>query len=434
MSDPQITPLARRLAEENGINWRSLAGSGPDGTIVERDILAYLAKVMAGEITLPPAPDPSPPVPAPAEIPSFAQAQAALEREGISLGELVPEPSPSETQLPDELDFELDLDLSTTQETLPPSPAFAEPNLAPPPSFDYTPKPAEPSLEAWEAPPAPEPAPELSWEPVEPSIPPAPSWPLPGEPAQPEPASFTPAAPEPASPAPVEPTPAPAWEMAAPMVEPVAEPEIQPSPAPEVGLPPVPEPVPAAMPDLPPLPSFEPAAEPAVAAAPVAEPVVTPAPAPAVAARVQLRQRLVSLAAAREAAATLSEAWRQEVGLSALLYRATDKALADLELTREPLKGELEGDSLKGYRVAPAHTLRGALENLAAAHEAADGLVVLALESSDVVVFPGAEVLSLSQPGEGQALLSYSGGLAAAKAGALLERVAYYLERPILLA
>ncbi|WP_245969961.1 E3 binding domain-containing protein, partial [Calidithermus roseus] len=56
MNDPQITPLARRLAEENGINWRSLAGSGPDGTIVERDILAYLAKVMAGEITLPPAP------------------------------------------------------------------------------------------------------------------------------------------------------------------------------------------------------------------------------------------------------------------------------------------------------------------------------------------------------------------------------------------
>ncbi|MER3445286.1 MAG: dihydrolipoamide acyltransferase, partial [Meiothermus sp.] len=55
MSEPQITPLARRLAEENGINWRSLAGSGPDGTIVERDILAYLAKVMAGEITLPPA-------------------------------------------------------------------------------------------------------------------------------------------------------------------------------------------------------------------------------------------------------------------------------------------------------------------------------------------------------------------------------------------
>ncbi|WP_027891293.1 E3 binding domain-containing protein [Calidithermus chliarophilus] len=440
MSEPQITPLARRLAEENGINWRSLAGSGPDGTIVERDILAYLAKVMAGEITLPPAPDPGPPMPAPAEIPSFAQAQAALEREGINLGELMPEPPRAEPvlaepHLPDDLDFDLDLDLSTTQETLPPAPSFPEPSPAAPSGFDYAAAPAEPKLEAWEIPsaPAPEPAPapDLSWEPAEPSIPPAPSWPLPSEPARPEPASFTPAEPEPVF-APAEPEPMPAWEAAAP----VAEPEIEPSLEPEVGLPPVPEPVPAAMPDLPPLPSFEPAAQPAVAAAPVAEaePVVAPAPAPAVAARVQLRQRLVNLAAAREAAATLSEAWRQEVGLAALLYRAADKALADLELTHEPLKGELEGDSLKGYRVAPAHTLRGTLENLAAAREAADGLVILALEGGDVVVFPGAEVLALSQPSEGQALLSYSGSLAAAKAGALLERVGYYLERPILLA
>jgi len=48
MEEPKITPLARRLAEENGIDWRKLQGTGPDGLIVERDILAYLAKVMAG--------------------------------------------------------------------------------------------------------------------------------------------------------------------------------------------------------------------------------------------------------------------------------------------------------------------------------------------------------------------------------------------------
>ncbi|MWR20547.1 hypothetical protein GN074_08455, partial [Helicobacter pylori] len=117
-----------------------------------------------------------------------------------------------------------------------------------------------------------------------------------------------------------------------------------------------------------------------------------------------------------------------------LLYRAADKALSDLDIAQLALKGELEGDSLKGYRVAPAHTLRGTLENLAAAREAADGLVILALEGDELVLFPGAEVLALSQPSEGQALLSYSGSLAAAKAGALLERVSYYLERPILLA
>jgi len=374
MSDPQITPLARRLAEENGINWRSLTGTGPDGTIVERDILAYLAKVMAGEITLPPAPDPAPPMPAPAEIPSFAQAQAALEREGVKLGELVP----------DDLDFDLDLDLSTAQET--PSPA--EPDLA----LDHSSKPAESGLEAWEPPASPEP--ELSWEPAEPSVPLAPSWPLPAEPA-----SATPA----------EPT----WEMATP--------EVEPAPELEVGLPPE-------MPDLPPLPSFEPPAEPAVVATPVPEAASAPA------ALLQLRQRPVSLVAAREAAETLSQAWHQEVGLAALLYRAVDKALADLELTHEPLKGHLEEGTLKGYRVAPAHTLRGTLENLAAAGEAAEGLVVLALEGSDTVLLPGAEVLTLSQPGEGQALLSYSGGLAAEQARALLERVGYYLERPILLA
>lgn len=60
MEEPKITPLARRLAEENGIDWRKLQGTGPDGLIVERDILAYLAKVMAGEVDLPPARGPAP--------------------------------------------------------------------------------------------------------------------------------------------------------------------------------------------------------------------------------------------------------------------------------------------------------------------------------------------------------------------------------------
>ncbi len=58
MQEPKITPLARRLAEENGIDWRRLQGTGPDGTIVERDVLAFLAKLMAGEVDLPPAPEP----------------------------------------------------------------------------------------------------------------------------------------------------------------------------------------------------------------------------------------------------------------------------------------------------------------------------------------------------------------------------------------
>ncbi|WP_253724066.1 E3 binding domain-containing protein, partial [Thermus scotoductus] len=63
MAEPKITPLARRLAEENGIDWRRLQGTGPEGTIVERDILAFLAKVMAGEVDLPPMPEEAPPLP-----------------------------------------------------------------------------------------------------------------------------------------------------------------------------------------------------------------------------------------------------------------------------------------------------------------------------------------------------------------------------------
>src|SRR5688572_9436148 len=34
----RASPIARRLADENGINVRTLTGSGPDGRIVERDV------------------------------------------------------------------------------------------------------------------------------------------------------------------------------------------------------------------------------------------------------------------------------------------------------------------------------------------------------------------------------------------------------------
>ena len=49
MVTPEIVPLAQQLAEENGVDWRRLVGSGEDGRIVERDVLNALARVMAGE-------------------------------------------------------------------------------------------------------------------------------------------------------------------------------------------------------------------------------------------------------------------------------------------------------------------------------------------------------------------------------------------------
>lgn len=60
MSEPDIAALARRLAEQNNVDWRALTGTGPDGKIVERDVLDYLARVMAGEEAVDPTPEPLP--------------------------------------------------------------------------------------------------------------------------------------------------------------------------------------------------------------------------------------------------------------------------------------------------------------------------------------------------------------------------------------
>jgi hypothetical protein len=58
--EPDIAPLARRLAEENNVDWRHLTGSGDGGRVVERDVLGYLARVMAGEEDVDPTPEPVP--------------------------------------------------------------------------------------------------------------------------------------------------------------------------------------------------------------------------------------------------------------------------------------------------------------------------------------------------------------------------------------
>lgn len=60
MSAPPIVPLARRLAEENNVDWRRLEGSGEGGSVVERDVLTYLAQVMRGEAATDPTPEPLP--------------------------------------------------------------------------------------------------------------------------------------------------------------------------------------------------------------------------------------------------------------------------------------------------------------------------------------------------------------------------------------
>ncbi len=60
MSNPSIIPSAQRLAEANNVNWRTLQGSGDGGSVVERDVLAHLARVMMGEEETNPTPEPLP--------------------------------------------------------------------------------------------------------------------------------------------------------------------------------------------------------------------------------------------------------------------------------------------------------------------------------------------------------------------------------------
>ncbi len=453
MSEVKITPLARRLAEENGIDWRQIRGTGPDGTVVERDILAFLARVMAGEVNLPPAPEEL--APPPSAIPDMAQAQAALQKEGVQLGDLVPPPAttppppapPSAAPTMEDIEFDLDLDLEAEAEPVPPaSAAFEEvPTLAPEP-------PIVPDFEEPEPLVAAEPLPTLQWEEPEP-----PSAVAPMPEVNPELAGLPPLPTE-TELEPPSPAPKLIWETQ----EVVAAPEV-PAPAPsplQAGMSfsnapePVAPPAPAETP--PPLP-VEPAMPPITSAEqnmpvespPAPEPVVAPpaaspeplaamglATAPARMLRVQAWQRLVEIGPVQDAAQTLSEAWRMEVGLYPLLYRAVDKALSDTQTPLRPTRGSLEGDELRSLRVAPAQSLRGTLDSLRMASDPAEGLAVLSLVDSafDQVVFPGASTLTLGRASGGHALLSLSGPMEAEQAGKLLERIAYYLERPILLA
>jgi len=442
MSEVKITPLARRLAEENGIDWRQIRGTGPDGTVVERDILAFLAKVMAGEVNLPPTPEEI--APPPSAIPNMAQAQAALQKEGVQLGDLVPPPAapasagstpPTAPSSPlsaaptmDDIEFELDLDLEAAAEPLPPAAsAFEEiPTLASEP-------PIVPDFEEPEPLVAVEPLPTLQWE-----------EPAPLQPPNPELAHLPPLPTE----TDLEPLPSPPkliWETQEVVPPEVPVPTPPPSPL-QAGMsisntpvPPLAKPVapPAAESQPPAIAPMPPAAQPTLQ--PAVEPETTPLPATAPSTpqilHVQAWQRLVDIGPVQDAAKTLSEAWRMEVGLYPLLYRAVDKALADTQTPLRPTKGGLEGDRLVSLRVAPAQSLRGALDSLRMASDPAEGLVVLSLVDSafDQVIFPGVPTLTLGRASGGHALLSLSGQMEADLAGKILERIAYYLERPILL-
>jgi hypothetical protein len=450
MSEIKITPLARRLAEENGIDWRQIRGTGPDGTVVERDILAFLARVMAGEVNLPPVPEDV--APQTGSVPNLAQAQAALQKEGVELGDLMPPapattpPAPTTTPPApppqsaapsvDDLEFDLDLDLDAPTSPLAPAVFEEAPSLVPEPSLVSDFEEPEPLA-------ASKPLPTLQWEDPEPvSSPPASAGPWSG--VDPELAALPPL-PSETDLEPVSSAPKLIWEtqevVVAPEVPPATASPLQagmsftniPNPTPAG---PVASPAPEAAAETPPAPPAEQQTPPEPTGTPLPIPTALAASPAVKAVRVQAWQRLVEIGPAQDAAQALSEAWRVEVGLYPLLYRAVDKALADTQTPLRATKGSLEGDQLQSLRVTPAQSLRGALDSLGMASEPGEGLTVLSLVDThfDQVIFPGTPTLTLGRASGGHALLSLSGQMESDQAGKLLERIAYYLERPILLA
>ena len=118
-----IAPLARVLAEANGIDWQVIQGSGNSGLITEQDILVYLARVMSGEEDAPTTPvDPEP---SPAELAAYASPEM-LSRAGVD-GDIT--------------------DFLKNQSAAPapaaPAPAAQRPAPAPEPEFELEDEPAQ---------------------------------------------------------------------------------------------------------------------------------------------------------------------------------------------------------------------------------------------------------------------------------------------------
>ncbi|MGX5188538.1 dihydrolipoamide acetyltransferase family protein [Streptomyces avermitilis] len=92
---PVISPLVRRLARENGLDLRALAGSGPDGLILRSDVEQALRAALT------PAPAPTmPPVPTPAPTPAAAPRGTRIPLRGVR-GAVADKLSRSRREIPD---------------------------------------------------------------------------------------------------------------------------------------------------------------------------------------------------------------------------------------------------------------------------------------------------------------------------------------------
>ncbi|MXV19124.1 E3 binding domain-containing protein [Deinococcus xianganensis] len=197
----RIAPLAKILAEANGIDWQKMQGSGAGGQIVEQDILNYLSRVMSGEEDPPDTPVDLPPpdwngeeVPTADMLGRAGMSADMLSRAGVdtdltafveqtrAAAPAQTEGSSSESLEEDALEFELE-----DEEPVHVAPVHTPEVAAPAFSMPAPEVTAAPSFEA--------PAPLMAGTP------------------EPEPVDVTPSEPTPAEPAPVEPEPVAAAEQ-----------------------------------------------------------------------------------------------------------------------------------------------------------------------------------------------------------------------------
>ncbi|MDI6858331.1 MAG: dihydrolipoamide acetyltransferase family protein [Dehalococcoidia bacterium] len=73
----RVSPVARRIAEEKGVDLRQVRGSGPEGRIVRRDVEAFLQRIAAPPEAAPP--EAAPPAP-PAAVPMSRMRQTIARR------------------------------------------------------------------------------------------------------------------------------------------------------------------------------------------------------------------------------------------------------------------------------------------------------------------------------------------------------------------
>ncbi|TDE86350.1 E3 binding domain-containing protein [Deinococcus sp. S9] len=431
----RIAPLAKILAEANGIDWRNLPGSGEGGMIVEQDILNYLTRVMSGEEEPPPTPvDAPPPEWTGTELPAGAglfgpgmPSADMLSSAGVDsdLAALVGQPQPvQQATAPSAEDDALEFELEDEETALP---AAAAPSAAAPASAPATVAASVPEV----VPAVPQPEPVAAQ--AETSAPAAaaagggvmaglgsllsrlyqPSAAQP--PAQPAPVQPAPAAPEvPAAQVPVPPQP----EVVAPEILPVAEAE---APTERVPAPPVEDAAPAA-PQI----AEEQTPEPATAPLPAAE----ARPREAVWFGTYLR-RDANLAPATELRRQLIAALGQDVPLGLLVARAAQRHADRLGLNTVAVQDLEANRSL----TAQPGGLRDALAALERVHEGTPDLLVLDAGTLDLddLHLPHTLTLSVGRVQEGRAALTLQGDVDPTQAARFLAEVARTLEEPILL-